>query len=108
LDGSVTELLEGVSTSGGNLDGLNLQLRKAEIRIRQEQIKIALRANELNEKLLISNEVASQQSELNAEAMNQATKELARSTSSLNRATWVLVAVTAIQALIAVLTFFKK
>lgn len=63
LDGSIENLLEGISAIGGNLDGLNFQLRKAEIKIRQEQLKVARRTNELSEALIESNERASKQSE---------------------------------------------
>jgi hypothetical protein len=98
-------------------------------KLRQEQIRLVNRANELNEKLLDSNNAsrviaakqltasekannlaeellssnkqASEQSEKNAKLMNDATGQLAKSTSSLKWATWVLVAFTAVQALIA-------
>jgi hypothetical protein len=101
----------------------------AEIKLRQEQIKLVNRANELNEKLLdgnnasrviagkqlaanekanalaeellASNRQASEQSEKNAKLMNDATDQLAISTKSLKWATWALVAFTAVQALIA-------
>jgi hypothetical protein len=101
LDGSVKELLEGVSATGGSLDGLNLQLRKAEIRIRQEEIKIAHRANELNEVLIASNEQTARQNEENAKQMNAATRGLANSTNWLRWATCALVLFTAVQAAIA-------
>ena len=101
LDGSIENLLEGVSAIGGNLDGLNLQLRKAEMKIRQEQLKVARRTNELSEALIESNERASKQSEENATQINAATQELARSTSWLKWATWALVLFTAVQAAIA-------
>jgi hypothetical protein len=74
----------------------------------EEQIKVSSRANELTEKLLLSNEQASKQSECNAELMYKATEQLAKSTRSLNWATWVLVAFTAVQAFIAIASFFKK
>ena len=108
LDGSIENLLDGVPTLGGNLDGLNLQLRKAEMRIRQEQIKVANRANQLSQALIESNERASKQNEENAKQMNFATQALARSTSWLKWATWALVAFTAIQAVIAFAALVKK
>lgn len=108
LDGSIENLLDGVPTLGGNLDGLNLQLRKAEMRIRQEQIKVVRRANELSEALIESNERASKQNEENAAHMNAATQALANSTNWLKWATWALVAFTAIQAAIALAALFKK
>lgn len=101
----------------------------AEIKLRQDQIKLVSRANELNERLLDgndasrvtaakqlsvsekanslaedllqSNKQANDQSEKNAKLMNEATEQLAKSTSSLKWATWALVAFTAVQALIA-------
>ena len=108
LDGSIENLLDGVPTLGGNLDGLNLQLRKAEMRIRQEQIRVANRANQLSQALIESNERASKQNEENAKQMNFATQALARSTSWLKWATWALVAFTAIQAVIAFAALVKK
>lgn len=108
LDGSIENLLDGVSSIGGNLDGLNLQLRKAEMRIRQEQIKVALRTNELSETLIESNERASKQNEENARQINAATQELAKSTKWLKWATWALVVFTAVQAAIAFAALFKK
>jgi uncharacterized membrane protein YgcG len=108
LDGSIENLLDGVPTLGGNLDGLNLQLRKAEMKIRQEQIKVANRANQLSQALIESNERASKQNEENAKQMNSATQALAQSTNWLKWATWALVAFTAVQAAIAFAALFKK
>ncbi len=73
-----------------------------------EQIQVSSRANELAEKLILSNEEARKQSERNADLMYKATEQLAKSTGSLNRATWVLVIFTAVQALIALAAFLKK
>jgi hypothetical protein len=84
------------------------QLTKRTQELTEEQIKVSNRANELTEKLLLSNEQASKQSERDAELMYKATEQLAKSTRSLNWATWVLVAFTAVQALIAIALFFKK
>lgn len=108
LDGSIKELLEGISALGGNLDGLDLQLRKAEIRIHQEQIKIALRTNQLSEALISSNERASKQNEENSKQLNAATQELAKSTGWLRWATWALVFFTAVQVCIAVAALLKR
>ena len=74
----------------------------------EEQIKISIRANELTEKLLLSNEQASKQSERDAELMYKATEQLAKSTRSLNWATWALVIFTAVQAAIAIAAFFNS
>ncbi len=90
------------------LEIAKIKLATAEQEIRSRQIDLAREANNLSEKLLKSNEEASRQGQESAKSMNRATEQLAMSTSSLNRATWVLVSVTAIQALIAVLTFLKR
>jgi predicted RNA methylase len=86
----------------------NNKLTQRTQELTEEQIKVSGRANELTEKLLLSNEQASKQSERNAELMYKATEQLAKSTHSLNCATWVLVAFTAVQALIAIASFIKK
>jgi hypothetical protein len=84
----------------------NIQLTKRTQELTEEQIKVSSRANELTEKLLLSNEQASKQSERDAELTYKATEQLATSTRSLNRATWVLVAFTAVQALIALAALY--
>jgi hypothetical protein len=86
----------------------NNQLTKRTQELTEEQIKVSIRTNELTEKLLLSNEQASKDSKTNAELMYKATEQLAKSTRSLNWATWVLVTFTAVQALIAIASFFKK
>jgi hypothetical protein len=108
LDGSIDKLLDGVPCLGGNPDGLNLQLRKAEMRIRQEQIKVANQANQLSRTLIESNELASKQNEENAKQMNSATQALAQSTYWLKWATWALVIFTAVQAAIALAALCRK
>jgi hypothetical protein len=105
---SIDELVKDTPTPGGNLDGINYQLRKAEIKIQQEQIRIARSANELNEQLLLSNEQASKDNKSNAESINKATKQLANSTKWLTIATFVLVFFAAVQALIAFIALYKK
>ncbi|MGA2352609.1 MAG: hypothetical protein ABSF70_19405 [Terracidiphilus sp.] len=82
------------------LENNNLIRRTHELT--EEQIKASNRANELTEKLLLSNEQASRDNEKNAELMNNATLQLAKSTKSLNWATWVLVGFTGVQAVIAI------
>jgi hypothetical protein len=84
----------------------NNQLTKRTQDLTESQIRISARANELTEKLLFSNEQAGKQSEHDAELMYKATEQLATSTRSLNRATWVLVAFTAVQALIAIAALY--
>jgi hypothetical protein len=69
--------------------------------IASNQLAASVRANSLAEQLLLSNKQASEQGEKNAKLMNDATEQLAKSTSSLKWATWALVAFTAVQAIIA-------
>jgi len=88
------------------LDIARVKLTTAEQEIRTKQIELAREGNSFSEKLLKSNEDASKQDEANAKLMNSATEQLAKSTRSLNRATWVLVAFTAVQALIALAALY--
>lgn len=69
--------------------------------IAANQLAASKKANSLAEELLLSNKQASEQGEKNAKLMNDATEQLAKSTSSLKWATWALVAFTAVQVLIA-------
>jgi len=69
--------------------------------IAAKQLDASEKANRLAEDLLLSNKQAGEQGEKNAKLMNDATEQLAKSTSSLKWATWALVAFTAVQALIA-------
>jgi hypothetical protein len=108
VNAPIEDVVKDVSVLNGNLDGCNYVLRLAEIKIKQEQIRLASNANELNEKLLLSNERASTNNDKNAILMNNATQQLAKSTNLLNLATWALVAFTAVQALIALAAFFKE
>ena len=86
----------------------NIALTKRSQEISEKQLDVSNEANELTKKLLLSNEQASKENEKNAELMNKATQQLAKSTNLLNLATWVLVGFTAVQALIALATLFKK
>jgi len=86
----------------------NLSLTKRNQEIFEKQLDVNNKANLLTEKLLSSNEQAAKQNGENAALMNQATQQLAKSTRSLNWATWALVAFTAVQAAIALLSYFKK
>ncbi|MDE3150230.1 MAG: hypothetical protein KGL37_12240 [Acidobacteriota bacterium] len=83
-------------------------LTKRTQELTEEQIKVSSRANELTEKILLSNEQASKDNKANAESMNEATKQLANSTRWLTIATFVLVFFAAIQAFIAFLALYKK
>jgi hypothetical protein len=87
-------------------DLANIKLTTAEQEIRSRQIELSREANSLSEKLLHSNQQASVQSEKTAKSMSKATEQLAESTHSLNRATWVLVGVTAVQALTAIVALY--
>jgi len=126
---TVDELLAKADDPNANSEHSAQALHFAEIKLQQEQIRLVSRANELSEKLLdsnnesrviasnqlaasvranslaeqllLSNKQASEQGEKNAKLMNDATEQLAKSTSSLKWATWALVAFTAVQAIIA-------
>jgi hypothetical protein len=99
IDSNLWSRYLGLANAKMGIESNNLSKRTQELT--EEQIKVSKRANELTEKLLLSNEQSSRDSEKNAELMNSATLQLAKSTISLNWATWVLVGFTAIQALIA-------
>ena len=105
---TIDQLLMNADTQGYGSDTAMQCLKVAEIKIQQEQIGLASCANELSRRLLLSNEQASKDNETNAKLMNSATEELAKSTKSLNWATWVLVIFTAVQAFIAIAAFLKK
>ena len=90
------------------LNGKQVDDIQAACTIAQRQADLSTRANELTEKLLLSNELAGKQSEKTAEAMYKATQQLAKSTRSLNWATWVLVTFTAVQSLIAFVALYRK
>ena len=121
-------LVERANDAIGSADAIQ-SLHVADIKLQQEQIELVNHANKLNEwllnsnnasriiaakqldasekanrlaeDLLLSNKQAGEQGEKNAKLMNDATEQLAKSTSSLKWATWALVAFTAVQALIA-------
>jgi hypothetical protein len=86
----------------------NIALTKRNQEISEKQLDVSNNANELTKRLLLSNEQASKDNEMNAKSMNNATQELAKSTASLKWATWALVAFTAVQALIAFVALYKK
>jgi len=68
--------------------------------------KLASDENNLSERLLESNKRQSNVAEKNATALNEATVQLAKSTSGLNRATWVLAIFTGIQVILAIVNFY--
>ena len=86
----------------------NIALTKRNQEISEKQLDVSNNANELTKRLLLSNEQASKDNEMNAKSMNNATQELSKSTASLKWATWALVAFTAVQALIAFVALYKK
>jgi hypothetical protein len=123
---TVGDLLKIADTSPGIEDSVHA--------LRVAEIKNSIRANELNEKLLDcndracqiaarqlaasesantlstellkSNQHSSEIAEKNASALNGATKELAKSTSGLNRATWILAIFTGIQVVLAIVNIY--
>jgi hypothetical protein len=134
-DMSPDALVERANDAIGSADAIQA-LHVAEIKLQQEQIKLASRANELNEKLLdsnnasrviaikqlavsekanslteellLSNEKARIQNEDNAKSMNDATQQLANSTKWLKWATIALAIFTAVQAAIALAALLKN
>jgi hypothetical protein len=84
----------------------NIALTKRNQDISEKQLDVSNEANSLTKKLLLSNEQASKQNEENARLMNDATQQLATSTRSLNRATWILVIFTAVQAFVAAASLY--
>ncbi len=86
----------------------NNRLTQRTQELTEEQIEVSRIANDLTEKLLISNERASKDSERSAELMNSATQQLAQSTKWLTIATFALVLFAAIQALTPFLALHQK
>jgi hypothetical protein len=122
----VGELIQRADDSVGSLDAIH-SLRLAEIKlanranelngklldsndasrtIAAKQLAISESANNLAEELLASNKRSSETAEKNAEALNNATVQLAKSTSGLNRATWILAIFTGIQVVLAIVNFY--
>ncbi|MGD0345478.1 MAG: hypothetical protein ABSA85_01915 [Terracidiphilus sp.] len=98
-DSEITQRYLGLAEAKMHLESIALTKRNQEIA--ERQLDVSNEANALTKKLLISNEKASKQNEENALLMNGATQQLATSTRSLNRATWILVVFTAVQAFVA-------
>ena len=122
----VGELIQRADDSVGSLDAIH-SLRLAEIKlanranelngklldsndasrtIAAKQLAISESANELTKELLASNKRSSETAEKNAEALNNATVQLEKSTSGLNRATWILAIFTGIQVVLAIVNFY--
>ena len=122
----VGELIQRADDSVGSLDAIH-SLRLAEIKlanranelngklldsndasrtIAAKQLAISESANNLAKEMLASNKRSSETAEKNAEALNNATVQLEKSTSGLNRATWILAIFTGIQVVLAIVNFY--
>ena len=88
------------------LNGKLLDSNNASRTIAAKQLAISESANDLAKDLLASNKRSSETAEKNAEALNNATVQLAKSTSGLNRATWILAIFTGIQVVLAIVNFY--
>ena len=88
------------------LNGKLLDCNNASRTIAAKQLDISESANDLAKDLLASNKRSSDTAEKNAEALNNATVQLAKSTSGLNRATWILAIFTGIQVVLAIVNFY--
>lgn len=81
-----------------------LRLAQEDLLLKREQIEVADLANRLSERILQGNEESARSASQSSATMNKATEQLARSTSLLNKATWILAVFTAIQAFSAILS----
>lgn len=88
------------------LNGKLLDCNNASRTIAAKQLNISESANDLAKDLLASNKRSSDTAEKNAEALNNATEQLAKSTRGLNRATWILAIFTGIQVVLAIVSFY--
>jgi hypothetical protein len=79
-----------LANRANELNGKLLDSNDASRTIAAKQLAISESANNLAKEMLASNQQSSEISEKNAEALNNATLQLAKSTSGLNRATWIL------------------
>jgi pantothenate synthetase len=100
--------MEYIELAKAKMQLADIALTKRNQEISEKQLDLSNQANTLTQRLLISNEQASNQNEENARLMNEATQKLAESTKSLKWATLALVAFTAVQALIAFVALYKK
>jgi len=95
-----------LANRANELNGKLLDSNDASRTIAAKQLAISESANNLAEELLASNKRSSETAEKNAEALNNATVQLAKSTSGLNRATWILAIFTGIQVVLAIVNFY--
>jgi len=88
------------------LNGKLLDCNDEARKIAAKQLAASDSANALSTELLASNRHSSEIAEKNAEALNNATVQLAKSTHGLNRATWILAIFTGIQVVLAIVNFY--
>ena len=95
-----------LANRANELNGKLLDSNDASRTIAAKQLAISESANNLAKEMLASNKRSSETAEKNAEALNNATVQLAKSTSGLNRATWILAIFTGIQVVLAIVNFY--
>jgi hypothetical protein len=95
-----------LANRANELNGKLLDSNDASRTIAAKQLAISESANNLAKEMLASNKRSCETAEKNAEALNNATVQLAKSTSGLNRATWILAIFTGIQVLLAIGNFY--
>ena len=95
-----------LANRANELNGKLLDSNDASRTIAAKQLAISESANNLAKEMLASNKRSSETAEKNAEALNNATVQLAKSTSGLNRATWILAIFTGIQVVLAIANFY--
>jgi len=95
-----------LANRANELNGKLLDSNDASRTIAAKQLAIGESANNLAKEMLASNNRSSETAEKNAEALNNATLQLAKSTSGLNRATWILAIFTGIQVVLAIVNFY--
>ena len=95
-----------LANRANELNGKLLDSNDASRIIAAKQLAISESANNLAKELLASNKRSSETAEKNAEALNNATVQLVKSTSGLNRATWILAIFTGIQVVLAIVNFY--
>jgi hypothetical protein len=95
-----------LANRANELNGKLLDSNDASRTIAAKQLAISESANNLAKEMLASSKRSSETAEKNAEALNNATVQLAKSTSGLNRATWILAIFTGIQVVLAIVNFY--
>jgi len=95
-----------LANRANELNGKLLDSNDASRTIAAKQLAISESANNLAKEMLASNKQSSETAEKNGEALNNATIQLAKSTSGLNRATWILAIFTGIQVILAIVNFY--